>query len=96
MGVFFIGQGMIKDRLAFVEYSTSVIATFAPFGGAMLTRGLRSQDLLGPRGADITIIVRFPDEPSVESWYASDAYQALAPVRDRALDLAITVFREPV
>ncbi len=96
MSVFFIGQGIIKDRIAFVEYSTGTLATFAPFGGAMIARGLRSHELLGARGADITIIVRFPDMASVEAWYASDAYQALIPVRERALDLKITVFNEPV
>ena len=95
MAAFFVGAGMIKDMAAFQEYSAGTPATFALFGGEILTRGGKSHDLTGSGGADMVIVVRFKDMETLDAWYASDEYQALLPLREKALDLTITAYNEP-
>ncbi len=94
MAAFFVGAGMIKDMAAFQEYAASTAPTFAPFGGEILTRGFRSHNLTGEGGADMNVIVRFNDMQSLNAWYESAAYQALLPLRAKALDLVITAYEE--
>ena len=95
MAAFFVGAGMIKDRAAFMEYSAGTPATFALFGGEIVARGGKSHDVTGSGGTDVVIVVRFKDMETLDAWYASDAYQALLPLREKALDLVITAYQEP-
>jgi uncharacterized protein (DUF1330 family) len=37
-------------------------------------------------------VIRFPDRAAVEGWFASDAYQALIPLRERAADLVLVSY----
>lgn len=94
MAAFFVGQATIKDNEAFTEYVTVSPATFTAFGGELVARGSRSHELTGANGPDAAIVVKFENMKKLNSWYASGAYQALIPLRDRAIDLIITAYEE--
>lgn len=94
MAAFFIGMATVKDNAAFTEYAIASPATFTAFGGELIARGARSHELTGANGPDAAIVVKFATMDKLNAWYASGAYQALIPLRERALDLTITAYEE--
>jgi len=65
---------------AIVEYLERIDATLAPHGGRFAVHG---GELDMREGADpgAFIVIEFPDLAAAERWYASDAYQAILPLR---------------
>ena len=55
-------------------------------------RGKASKFFAGSDNHQAVGILKFPDIGSAESWYGSDAYQALIPNRDEAADMVITSY----
>jgi len=35
------------------------------------------------------VVIKFPDQPTLQNWYNSESYQQLIPTRDRAADVVI-------
>jgi uncharacterized protein (DUF1330 family) len=87
-----IGHVAVRDSVKWEEYCAKVPATLAPFGAALLLRGKRLHVLTGEHSYTDTVVIRFPDAASVESWYASAAYQQLIPLREVAADVTIVAF----
>jgi len=65
---------------AIAEYLEHIDATLAPFGGRFIIHGADTHILEGPPPGTI-VVIEFPDRPNAEGWYASDAYQAILPLR---------------
>ena len=87
-----IGHVAVRDSAKWDDYCAGVPSTLAPFGAALLLRGRRVRVLTGEHSHTDTVVIRFPDAASVESWYASAAYQALIPLREAAADVTIVAF----
>lgn len=62
----------------------------------MVMRGKTGEVLTGGDPShQATGIASFPGMQDLESWYASDAYQALIPLRQEAADMTITAYDVP-
>ena len=68
----------INDQIA--SYITRIDATLVPFGGAFKIHGGRTEVVEGV--FDHTLVaISFPDMDHARRWYASEAYQAILPLR---------------
>ncbi|MER5869611.1 DUF1330 domain-containing protein [Streptomyces sp. NPDC002044] len=68
---------MHEDVLRYIE---SIQATMDPFGGRFLVHGREVEVLEGPFPGTV-VMIGFPDMGRARAWYASDAYQAILPLR---------------
>ncbi|HYB98286.1 MAG TPA: DUF1330 domain-containing protein [Candidatus Limnocylindrales bacterium] len=84
MAAYVIVQENIHDPASFEEYRKVVPGTLEPFGGRFLVRGGHLTVLEGQWPYQRTVILEFPNRESAESWYRSEAYQSVLPVRARA------------
>jgi uncharacterized protein (DUF1330 family) len=77
------GVGILQDvKLGppIVEYLERIDATLAPFDGHFIIHGGRPEMLEGTSPGTL-VVIEFPDREAAEQWYASDAYQAILPLR---------------
>lgn len=96
MTAFFVATLTVKDPAKMQDYAAKAAETFKPFGGEMILRGKAGGALTGGEvGHQMTGIASFPSLEELRSWYASDAYQAIVPLRDQAADIAITAYEVP-
>jgi uncharacterized protein (DUF1330 family) len=71
------------DRLQ--EYAAQVPTTLAPFEGEVIAKG-PAEVLHGDSDYQVQVLLNFPSKQQAQDWYHSDAYQALIPVRNVAMD----------
>lgn len=95
MSAFFVATVSVKDGEKFKEYAAKSAETFRPFSGELVIRGKFVGTFVGNAGHQATAVVKFPNLDALESWYASDAYQALIPLRDEASDITIVKYEVP-
>ena len=81
----------IKDPERLQEYISQVPATMAPFDAKMLSRGKLKKMLDGERSHQVEAVFEFPSAEAIENWYASDAYQALIPLRNEVCDMTLAI-----
>jgi uncharacterized protein (DUF1330 family) len=89
-----IGHITVRDAALWDDYRAQVPATLAPWGAEILFRGTLNKILGGSHGHRDTVVIRFPDGSAIDGWFASPAYQALIPLRERAADVTLLAFRE--
>lgn len=65
---------------AIIDYLQRIDATLAPYGGRFLVHGGHLVPAEGEWDGDI-VVIGFPDRASAQEWYASEAYQAILPLR---------------
>lgn len=92
MSGWLVGQIRVKDPYSFAQYRERVSTTMAPFGGEIVFRGQEGRALAGECDMPDIVVVRFPDLQALEAWYASDAYQALIPLRESAFDCVLMAY----
>ncbi|MGH1564755.1 DUF1330 domain-containing protein [Mumia sp. DW29H23] len=63
-----------------VEYLERIDETLAPYDGRFVVHGGTVTPVEGEWPGTV-IIIQFPDREHVEAWYASEAYQAILPLR---------------
>lgn len=63
-----------------LEYIERLQSTMDPFGGRFLVHGKEVEVLEGPFPGTV-VMIGFPDMDRARAWYASDAYQAILPLR---------------
>lgn len=63
-----------------LTYLEQVEATVAPFGGKWLAQGAPDRVVEGA-WPGMVVLMEFADRETAEAWYASDAYQAILPLR---------------
>ncbi len=95
MKAFFIAKLNIKDIEKFQRYAQGASASMQPFGGEVLIKGKIANQLAGISVYQNTAVVSFPSQEKLDSWYSSDDYQALLPLRDEAADILITSYDIP-
>ena len=70
----------VHDPTTFQKYAAQVLGTLAPFGGHYLVRGGRVEALEGEPPMRF-VVIAFDSLEKAKAWYASPAYQAIAPIR---------------
>lgn len=63
-----------------VSYLRKVDTTLKPYGGRFLVHGKKGEVVEGSIPGQL-IIIEFPDIEKARSWYHSDAYQEILPLR---------------
>jgi uncharacterized protein (DUF1330 family) len=89
MPAFLIGHISVKDPMLWKTYVAGVRKSLTPFGAEVIFRGTRAAVLCGEHGHQSTVVIRFLDQPTLQGWYASQAYQELIPIRDQAADVVL-------
>lgn len=87
-----IGQVTVKDEAKWSEYRRKVPETFGPWGGEPVFRGTQFAALAGHCPHSDVVVLRFPNVAALRGWFASDAYQALIPLRDAAADVVLSAY----
>jgi uncharacterized protein (DUF1330 family) len=82
-----VGHLTVKNAEKWAEYRNQVPATLEPWGAELVLRGKRVAILTGEHQHTDIVVIRFPDQEAVNSWYSSPAYQALIPLRQQAADV---------
>jgi uncharacterized protein (DUF1330 family) len=81
---YFVVEVEITDPAAYEAYRTSVPDIISAHGGKILVRGGDPQPLDGVLPHRRRVIVEFDSPEAVKTFYYSDAYQAVQPVRLKA------------
>ncbi|MEX0338103.1 MAG: DUF1330 domain-containing protein [Arenibacterium sp.] len=81
----------LKDRETFTEYGVKARPLFAEYGAEPVMVGQVAGHLHGTSDHHLEVIARFPDREALENWYASPAYQALIPLRDKGADVVFKI-----
>jgi uncharacterized protein (DUF1330 family) len=79
-GYFFV-ELEIADPAAYEAYRTAVPDIISAYGGRILVRGGDAQPLDGTVPHRRRVIVEFDSPEAVKTFYNSDAYQAVLPIR---------------
>ncbi len=95
MTAFFVANVTVKNPEKMAEYAAAAARTFPDFGGEPLLKGKRMEDLAGSADHQMVAIVKFPDSDSLKSWYQSEEYQALIPLREEAADMTLVSHEVP-
>ncbi len=74
----------ITDPAAYATYRTSVPDIISAHGGKILVRGGDPQPLDGVLPHRRRVVVEFDNPEAVKTFYYSDAYQAVKPIRLKA------------
>ena len=80
MAAYVIAQMHVHDPKIYAEYAAKIPPTVAPYGGKILAANdvdVREGSPPYPR----TVIGEFPTLEVAQTWYESDAYQAVLPLR---------------
>ena len=96
MAAFFIAQVKLKDGEKFQAYAAQTKAIFAEFGAELVTRGKAMGSIAGDATHDIVAVMKFPDMEKLEAAFATDAYQAIVPLRDEGADITIVKYEQAV
>ena len=94
MAAYFIAHGTLKDAKKMEEYVERSSPIVASFGGEFIGVGNVSAVLTGSHNHKRTALFKFPNTAAVESWYNSEPYKELWPLRKQAGDFDFVVFEE--
>lgn len=92
MAVYLVGQISVKDAQLWQEYVVGVSESLTPFDAKVVFRGRRTSVLAGENSRDLSVVLEFSDRSSLESWFNSEKYQSLIPLRENAADVVITTY----
>lgn len=93
MATYLVGHIAVKDDRLWQQYVSGVQASLAPFESKVLFRGQLVSVLAGKHEHDLVVVIEFPDQATLDSWFFSESYQALIPLRDQAADVVITTYK---
>ncbi|MFT7560469.1 MAG: hypothetical protein ACI93R_002389 [Flavobacteriales bacterium] len=85
MSAHVIVEFTIQSAEGMSEYGAAAAETFIPFQGEFVSKG-KNEVLHGEGAHAMKAIISFPDTDSARRWYNSDAYQALIPMRNKAMN----------
>ena len=92
MAAYLIGHITVKNPVQWKKYVDGVGDSLGPFRAEVVFRGRRASVLAGEHPHDQTVVIRFPDQATLQEWFHSEAYQSLIPIRDRAADVVIITY----
>ena len=71
----------VTDEDAWTEYSSTIRAEMADFGGRILAADAEAKVLEGTWGGVRVVVAEFPDMEALERYYRSDDYRGLVETR---------------
>jgi uncharacterized protein (DUF1330 family) len=89
MSALFVIELDVKDAEALKEYSSQTPEILKKFGGELLLKGKPSliyETEAGSTKYSTMVVFKFPTKEAAQGWYDSAEYQALIPVRDKAMN----------
>ena len=89
MAAYLIGQIAVRDERLWSQYVSGVAESLRPYSAKVLFRGQRFAVLAGETDRDLSVVIEFVDQQTLQAWFDSDAYQKLIPLRDQAADVTI-------
>ena len=81
MAAYVVNEIWVTEAERFQVYAVQVPPTLTPFGGRYIARSGANHAIEGEPPGRI-VILEFPDRAAALAWRASDAYQAILPIRD--------------
>ena len=93
MAVYLVGHITVKDDGLWQEYVAGVQESLAPFDARTLFRGQLIEILAGEHEHDLVVVIEFADHSTLDTWYGSEKYQSLIPLRDKAADVVIITYK---
>ena len=85
MSAYVIVESTVIDADKLQQYSQQAAHTVNAFEGEFIAKG-SAKLLTGGSVSQNGAVIRFDNLSIAESWYMSEAYQALIPLRDQAMD----------
>ena len=83
----------VKDPDKFSnEYFPQASKTLEAFSATILLKGINPEVLYGENDKKATVIIKFPSQAAIKTWYNSPEYQALIPTRLEAADMIFTTY----
>jgi uncharacterized protein (DUF1330 family) len=80
MTCYILAHVEVVDPAAYGVYAAAVLEQLAAVGGRVLAAG-PVDGLEGPAMTNHNVVLEFDDEATARSWFESDAYQAVVPLR---------------
>jgi uncharacterized protein (DUF1330 family) len=72
------------------EYGAAAAPTLAEFGAEVILKG-PATNLAGSSNYAMRTVIGFESREKADAWYASAAYQAIIPLREKAMDAEFTL-----
>ena len=92
MASYLIGRISVKDDTLWQEYVEGVSESLLPFKAKIVFRGKLNSVLAGKDTRDLVVVIEYDDQSTLDSWFNSEKYQSLIPIRDKAADVVITSY----
>ena len=89
MPAYLIGHITVRNPDKWQIYIEGVRKSLMPFEAEIVFRGKCAAVLAGEHPHENAVVIKFPDQATLQNWYHSDSYQALVPIRDEAADVVI-------
>ena len=89
MAAYLVGHITIKDVSQWEIYMEGVRNSSLRYSAEVIFRGKLHKVLTGEHSHQNTVVIKFPDQTTLQEWYQSKDYQELIPIRDRAADVVI-------
>jgi uncharacterized protein (DUF1330 family) len=81
MPVYFVAQVEVQDRAGYERYMQEAALAGVPEGMKLIAMDDRPTVLEGKWHGPRTVVLEFPSEEALRTWYDSPAYQAAAKIR---------------
>ena len=93
MAAICVGHIRVKNAEAWAQYQSRVGATIAQYGGELLFRGEQQRLFSGAMSHEKVVALQFENIDAANRWHDSPEYQALIPIRERAADVTLVLYK---
>ena len=87
MSAYMIVHATVKDLDKYKAYAEAAGPTLKSFGVEILFKGKVTDILTGEHEYKMSVVMKFPDQLSINEWYDSDEYQAIIPLGETAANV---------
>ena len=84
----------IKDEDKYLEYQNKVLPMFEELGIEVLAVDDSPKPIEGETRSQRIVVLRFADEQEFNSWYESESYKAIKPIRLNASNGEVHLLQE--
>ena len=88
-----VGHIRVKNAEAWEQYRSRVGATITQYGGELLFRGQQERLFSGAMQHENVVALQFENIDAANRWHDSPEYQALIPIRERAADVTLVLYK---
>jgi uncharacterized protein (DUF1330 family) len=90
MGALLAVNILVKDATQFAEYGKATRPIMQAHGGTLQLRAINPEVLFGEHRYKMLVLFKFPGQDALRTFYNSEAYQRLIPVRTAGADVVFT------